>query len=99
MALQRYAFIFKAPGMDFLTRNGRMESEDFAATLGGVADIEQAVLVAQELLTRHVQLIELCGAFSAEEVEQIRGALGERIPVGSVQYSAAERERLQQAFA
>lgn len=99
MALQRYAFIFKAPGMDFLTHNGSLESEAFAATLCGVADVEQAVLVAQELLTRHVQLIELCGAFSAEEVARVRSALDDRIPVGSVQYSAEERQRLQRAFA
>lgn len=99
MALQRYAFIFKAPDMDFLTHSGCLESASFAATLCGVADVEQAVLVAQELLTRHVQLIELCGAFSAEEVAQVRAALDDRIPVGVVQYSGEERQRLQQAFA
>lgn len=98
MALQRYAFIFKAPGMEFLTHNGRLESEAFEATLCGVADVEQAVLVAQELLTRRVQLIELCGAFSAAEVEQIRAALDYRIPLGAVHYGSEERQRLQQLF-
>ena len=98
MALQRYAFIFKAPGMNFITHNGRLESEAFEATLCGVANIDEALLVAQELLTRHVQLIELCGAFSAEEVEQVRAALAERIPVGAVHYDGAQRARLQQLF-
>ena len=96
MAVQRYGFIFKAPGMQFLTHNGRLESETFAATLCGVASVEEALLVAQELLTRHVQLIELCGAFTEAEVEQIRTAIDDRVPVAAVQYSAETRERLQQ---
>lgn len=95
MAVQRYGFIFKAPGMDFLNHNGKLESENFSATLCGVADAEQAVMVALELLTRHVQLIELCGAFSEAEVAQIRLALNDKIPLGSVQYSAEDRQRLQ----
>ena len=96
MAVQRYGFIFKAPGMQFLTHNGRLESETFAATLCGVASVEEALLVAQELLTRHVQLIELCGAFSEAEVEQIRDAVDDRIPVAAVHYSAQTQQRLQQ---
>jgi len=96
MAVQRYGFIFKAPGMQFLTHNGRLESDAFAATVCGVASIEEAVLVAQELLTRHVQLIELCGAFSEADVEQIRRAIDDRVPVAAVQYSAETRQRLQQ---
>jgi hypothetical protein len=96
MAVQRYGFIFKAPGMQFLTHNGRLESETFAATMCGVASVEEALLVAQELLTRHVQLIELCGAFTEAEVEQIRTAIDDRVPVAAVQYSAETRERLQQ---
>ncbi|MBM3108873.1 hypothetical protein H8F21_11380 [Pseudomonas sp. P66] len=96
MAVQRYGFIFKAPGMQFLTHNGQLESDAFAATVCGVASIEEAVLVAQELLTRHVQLIELCGAFSEADVEQIRSAIDDRVPVAAVQYSAETRQRLQQ---
>jgi hypothetical protein len=96
MAVQRYGFIFKAPGMQFLTHNGRLESETFAATLCGVASVEEALLVAQELLTRHVQLIELCGAFTEAEVEQIRTAVDDRVPVAAVHYSAVTREHLQQ---
>ena len=97
MAVQRYGFIFKAPGMQFLTHNGRLESDSFAATLCGVAGVEEAVLVAQELLTRHVQLIELCGAFTEAEVAQIRVAIDDRIPVAAVHYSAETRQRLQQS--
>ena len=96
MAVQRYAFIFKAPGMDFMTHNGKLESDAFSATLCGVADVEQAVMVALELLTHHVQLIELCGAFSEAEIEQIRQALDGRIALGAVQYSAEDRARLLQ---
>ncbi|UVJ44696.1 DUF6506 family protein [Pseudomonas sp. LS1212] len=99
MAVQRYGFIFKAPGMQFLTHNGRLESETFAATLCGVASVEEAVLVAQELLTRHVQLIELGGAFTEAEVEQIRTAIDDRIPVAAVKYSPETHQRLQQLSA
>ena len=84
MAVQRYGFIFKAPGMQFLTHNGRLESDTFAATLCGVASVEEAVLVAQDLLTRHVQLIELCGAFTEADAEQIRQPSDERILAAAV---------------
>ncbi|MCK1792015.1 DUF6506 family protein [Pseudomonas violetae] len=96
MAVQRYGFIFKAPGMQFLTHNGSLESEAFAATLCGVASVEEAELVAQELLTRHVQLIELCGAFTEAEVERIRSAIDDRISVAAVHYSPETLQRLQQ---
>ncbi|MFJ4394922.1 DUF6506 family protein [Pseudomonas sp. NPDC089396] len=96
MAVQRYGFIFKAPGMQFLTHNGSLESDAFTATVCGVANVEEAVLVAQELLTRHVQLIELCGAFTEADVEQIRNAIGDRVALAAVQYSAETRQRLEQ---
>ncbi|WP_449433096.1 DUF6506 family protein [Pseudomonas putida] len=96
MAMQRYGFIFKAPGMQFLTHNGRLESDTFSATMCGVASAEEAVLVAQELLTLHVQLIELGGGFSEAEVEQIRAAIDDRIPVAAVQHSPQTQERLLQ---
>ncbi|KIY40933.1 hypothetical protein TZ03_09420 [Pseudomonas sp. 10-1B] len=96
MAVQRYGFIFKAPGMQFLTHNGSLESDTFNATVCGVASVAEAQIVAQELLTRHVQLIELCGAFTETEVEQVRTAIGDRVPVAAVQYSPETRQRLQQ---
>lgn len=99
MAVQRYGFIFKAPGMQFLTHNGSLESDAFAATVCGVACVEEAVLVAQELLTRHVQLIELGGAFTEVEVAQIRAAIDDRIPVAAVQHSAETSQRLQRLSA
>jgi hypothetical protein len=62
--------------------------------VSGVQTVDEAILVAQELLTKRVQLVELCGAFSAEDADRIRAATNDLIPIGRVQYTAEERERL-----
>ncbi|MBN3564836.1 DUF6506 family protein [Aliamphritea spongicola] len=94
MALQKYGFIVKSADLDMFKHQGHMASDNFNMSIAGVQDAGQACFVAQEMLTKGVQLIELCGAFSGEEAQQIRDALEDRIPVGYVQYTTEERERL-----
>ncbi|MFC6671033.1 DUF6506 family protein [Marinobacterium aestuariivivens] len=98
MALARYGFIVKGPDLELIKHHGRIKTELFDMAVSGVQNVEEAMLVAQELLTKRVQLIELCGAFSAEEADRIREAVNDQVPVGRVQYSEAERERLQREF-
>ncbi|OMH30788.1 DUF6506 family protein [Motiliproteus sp. MSK22-1] len=94
MALQRYGFIVKSADLDMFKHQGQIASEHFNMSVSGVRDVSEAILVAQEMLTRRVQLIELCGGFSTEEAQQIRDGINDHIPVGVVQYSPEERERL-----
>ncbi|ARD44879.1 DUF6506 family protein [Colwellia sp. PAMC 21821] len=94
MALQRYGFIVKSADLEMFKHHSRLASENFDMSISGVNSVEQAQLVAQEMLTKGIQLIELCGAFSAEDAQRIREAINDHIPVGYVQYTAEEQARL-----
>ncbi|BBB29474.1 DUF6506 family protein [Neptunomonas japonica] len=94
MALQRYGFIVKSNDLEMFKHHARLNSENFSMMVSGVSDVAQAEMVAQEMITKDVQLIELCGAFSAEDAQQIRDAINDHIPVGYVQYTDDERARL-----
>jgi hypothetical protein len=94
MALARYGFIVKGPDLEVFKHQGRIQTELFDMAVSGVQTVDEAILVAQELLTKRVQLVELCGAFSAEDADRIRAATNDLIPIGRVQYTAEERERL-----
>ena len=94
MALQRYGFIVKSADLDMFKHHGQIASEQFSMSVSGVSSVDEAILVAQEMLTRRVQLIELCGGFSPEDAQRIRDAINDHIPVGVVQYTDEERARL-----
>ncbi|MBE9398208.1 hypothetical protein IOQ59_13180 [Pontibacterium sp. N1Y112] len=95
MPLQRYGFIVKSADLEMFKHHARLHSENFDMSVAGVSDVSQAVLVAQEMLTKGIQLIEMCGGFSAEDAQQVREAINDHIPVGYVQYTDEERARLQ----
>ncbi len=99
MALQRYGFIVRAADLDMFKHVGRIASEGFDMSISGVQSVDEAILVAQEMLTRRVQLIELCGAFSEEDAARISEAVNDMIPIGRVQYTPEQRERLARELA
>jgi phosphoribosylformylglycinamidine (FGAM) synthase-like amidotransferase family enzyme len=99
MALQRYGFIVKSADLEMFKHHSRLASENFDMSISGVQDVAQAELVAQEMITKGIQLIELCGGFSADDAKRIREAINDHIPVGYVQYTDEERSRLQRELA
>ncbi|MEH6825331.1 MAG: DUF6506 family protein [Motiliproteus sp.] len=99
MALQRYGYIVKAADLEVIKHQAHIKSEQFQMMVAGVGSVDEAILAAQEMLTREVQLIELCGGFSGADEDQIRDAINDRIPLGRVQYSDEERDRLTRELA
>lgn len=99
MALQRYGFIVKSAGLEMFKHHSRLASETFDMSISGVSDVEQARLVAMEMVTKGIQLIELCGGFSMDDAQSIREAINDHIPVGVVQYTPPEKERLMKELA
>jgi len=99
MALQRYGFIVKSADLEMFKHHSRLASENFDMSIAGVSDVAQAQLVAQEMLTKGIQLIELCGGFSVDDAQSIRDVINDRIPVGVVQYTPDERARLAKELA
>ena len=98
MPLQRYGFIVKSADLDMFKHQGQIASETFGMSIAGVCNIEEAMLVAQEMLTRRIQLIELCGGFNADDAQKVRDAINDHIPVGVVQYTDQQRQRLANEF-
>ena len=94
MPLHTYGFIVKSADLEMFKHHARLKSDNFDMWVAGVSDATQACLVAQEMITKGVQLIELCGGFSGEDAQMVRDAINDHIPVGYVQYTDEERERL-----
>lgn len=94
MALQRYGYIVRSDDLEMFKHHARIDSEQFSMSIAGVQDVEQACMVAQEMITKSIQLIEMCGGFTPEDAQQVRDAINDFIPVGVVQYTDEERERI-----
>ncbi len=99
MALNRYGFIVKSNDLEMFKHHARLHSDAFDMSIAGVSDVSQAELVAQEMITKGIQLIELCGAFSPEDRQRVSDAINDHIPVGCVQYTEEERARLKRELA
>jgi len=99
MSLQRYGFIVKHADLDMFKHHARLQSETFDMAIAGVSDVLHAQLVAQEMITKGVQLIELCGGFSQEDAQSIREAIQHHIPVGVVHYTDDERDAIKRHLA
>lgn len=95
MALHRYGYIVMSPDLNLFTNHSQVATDNFNMMLCGVPDAEHAKYAAQEMLTKGVQLIEMCGAFNAEDVQAVRDAINDMVPVGYVQYTEQERARIQ----
>ncbi|MBL1379473.1 DUF6506 family protein [Zobellella iuensis] len=94
MSLSRYGFIVKGPDLELFKHHGRIKSDGFDIAVAGVRTLEEAVMAAQEMLTRRIELIELCGGFSAEEEAQIREAIQDHVPLGRVSYRPEDQGRV-----
>ncbi len=55
-----------------------------AVTIVGVGNVEQACEVAKDLISKGIDLIEVCGAFTETNVKRIISETNNRIPIGYV---------------
>jgi len=86
MALTSFGFIVTGQGLDPSQHRMEMRSSTFTMLAVGVSHVDQAPAVAQAMVTRGVQLIELCGGFGATGTARVLEAIGHAVPVGSVGY-------------
>lgn len=94
MKQTRYAFLVKAPGYGPETHRHVLESPDFRAEIVGVEAVEQAIDAAGALVDGGVQIIELCGGFSAEEAQRIIEQAACQVPIGHIVFTGGEEEKL-----
>jgi hypothetical protein len=101
MALERWLFLYTAPG---LPAEGRVEVVKTAActtTLAGFPDTGMAMRACRASLTdtlASAQLVELCGGFASEHVLAIRTIVGPAVPVGLVTYTGDMTAALHRLF-
>jgi Family of unknown function (DUF6506) len=98
MPLTQFAFIIKAPGYAPQSHTTQLDSPHFSTRIVGVSDASEAIAVVEQLVAQGVQLVELCGGFSAHEAASLRAHIGDVIPIGVVTYSAAQEARLAALF-
>ncbi|REE97144.1 DUF6506 family protein [Thermomonospora umbrina] len=87
-----WAFIYGQPGADPTADRFVIERAGQRTTLVPVADEGQAAQVAVELVEEGVELIELCGGFTAVEAARVIEAVDGRVPVGHVAYASESLE-------
>ncbi len=98
MPLEKFGFIVCQPGMDAATHRVEMAAPNFVMIALGVNEVDDAPAAAQALKEEGVQLIELCGGFSAAATAAVELALGSDFPVGAVSYGPEAIEPMQKLF-
>jgi hypothetical protein len=98
MPLTDFAFVIKAPGYSPAAHSAKLESALFSSRVVGVSDVSAAFAVLTQMVNDGVQLVELCGGFSAQEAERLREHIGEAIPIGLVTYTPEQEARLATLF-
>ena len=98
MALRFWGFIYTGHGC--LPEQTRVETGSATCRLlaVGVERPEQGIAVAQEMVAKGVQLIELCGGFGPAWTGKLIEAIGGAVPVGSVGYGPEALEQLHALF-
>lgn len=89
MALQSWMFLYSAPGLPAEGRVTVVETPACTTVLAGFPSTDAAMAACRGELTerlRDAQLIELCGAFAASHVAELR-ALAPDVPIGLVTYT------------
>ena len=84
-----YAFIFIGESYE-----KQLDTKTFKMKVIGVADPNDAIEVAKELVKDGVHLIELCGDFGAVWAGKIIEAIDNKVPVGFVTFGMEAIEGL-----
>ena len=80
------AFIFLAPQADPSQHQADIQTPQVTLLVRGVQNYQEAVNLAQQLLTEGVQALELCGGFGNIGTAKIVEAIEHKIPVGTVRF-------------
>ena len=94
----KYAFLFVFPDADSKKHRAVVETPTFSTTIVGTKDFDDAVNVAKSLVADGVQFIDLCGGYGPAGTAKIVEAVGDKIPVGSVNYGIESVEKLATLF-
>jgi len=92
--ISKYGFIVKAANYDYQCDNKTLETTLFTTVIAGVKSDNEAIIVAKEMVSSGVQVIELCGGFGQESADCIISKVNTNVPIGYVIFSEAEQKKL-----
>jgi hypothetical protein len=98
MPLSKFGFIIKAPGYAPAVHTAQLDSPLFSTRIVGVSDVSAAFAALTQMVNDGVQLVELCGGFSAEEAARLRKHISDAIPIGVITYTPEQEARLTALF-
>ncbi len=82
-----WAYIYEHPGADPVADRHELDRDGQRTLLVPVPDATVAPEVARQLVDDGVQLVELCGGFTAVAGARVVEAVGGRVPVGQVMFA------------
>jgi hypothetical protein len=96
---KRWTFIFKSNGSDPLIHRAELQHPGKVLYVYGVSSNEQAVSIIKTLDAEQPQkgeclYIELCGAFTDQDLNQIIRDTQVNIPIGVVKYTPEELKKI-----
>jgi len=101
MALERWLFLYTAPGLPAEGRVEVVKTPACTTTLAGFPTTDMAMRACSSGLTDTLassQLVELCGGFASEHLLTIRAIVGPAVPVGLVTYTGDMTAALHRLF-
>jgi len=101
MAIERWLFLYTAPGLPAAGRVEVVKTPACTTTLAGFPTTAMAMKGCRDGLTdtlASAQLVELCGGFASEHVLAIRTIVGPDVPVGLVTYTGDMTAALHRLF-
>lgn len=95
--MKNFAFLIKSP--EFHSLEDIAYIHDRQAAIIGVRDIDDAVSAAVKLKNEGITCIEVCGAFTEDEVRKLIEATDGQIPIGYVTHLEEQDELFSKTFA
>lgn len=92
--IKRYGFILMGSDYTSSKHNAELDSGAFYTKVVAVSTVEEACETATQFVEDGMEIIELCGAFGKENADKVIAAVDSDIPVGYVEYSENELNKL-----
>ena len=102
MALERWLFLYTAPGLPSGGRVDVVRTDTSTTTLAGFPTTDAAMVACRaglQAVLSAAQLVELCGGFDSRHVLAVREMTGATVPVGLVTFTGDMTDALYRLFA
>lgn len=91
----RYAFIVKHKSYSAQHQQATLETDEFKTVIVGVSNPQEALAIINSLISKGIQVVELCGGFTEPEKDHIKQELKHQIPLGIVKFDDKDLEMLE----